>query len=203
VAARRKAARGKKTVRKASARKTKRAPKKRTATRRTKKATAKPSGSFPEVEELVQLMDAHGLLEVDYESSPDGSRRVRVSRQGVAAAAAAPAPVAALAPTAAPVPAAAQNAPTPDVASAPGEADGLHAFTSPMVGTFYRAPSPETPTFVNVGDRVDETSTLCIIEAMKVMNEITPDIAGEVVSVEVENGEAVEYGQTLFLIRPS
>jgi acetyl-CoA carboxylase biotin carboxyl carrier protein len=210
VAARRKAARSKKTARKARAPKAKRATKqratkkratkKRATARRAKKAPAESGGSFPEVEELVQLMDAHGLLEVDYESSPDGSRRVRVSRQGVAAShVSAPAP----APAPAAAPAAAASAPSPDVASPADVADGLHAFNSPMVGTFYRAPSPETPPFANVGDQVDETSTLCIIEAMKVMNEITPDIAGEVVSVEVENGEAVEYGQTLFLIRPS
>ncbi|HZL98611.1 MAG TPA: acetyl-CoA carboxylase biotin carboxyl carrier protein, partial [Planctomycetota bacterium] len=87
-------------------------------------------------------------------------------------------------------------------ASAPaGEA--LHAFKSPMVGSFYRAPSPEAAPFVSVGDHVDPTTTVCIIEAMKVMNEIVPDISGTVVSIEVENGEAVEYGQTLFLIRPS
>ena len=87
--------------------------------------------------------------------------------------------------------------------SAPsGPAEELHAFKSPMVGTFYRAPNPEASAFVSVGDRIDEDSTVCIIEAMKVLNEIAPDMAGEVVSIEVENGEAVEFGQTLFLIRP-
>jgi acetyl-CoA carboxylase biotin carboxyl carrier protein len=72
-----------------------------------------------------------------------------------------------------------------------------------MVGTFYRAPSPEAPPFASVGDKIDEHTTVCIIEAMKVMNEITPDKPGEIVSIEVENGEAVEYGQPLFLIRPA
>lgn len=205
MAARRKAARGKKKVRKASARtatssrKAKGAVTKRKTARRGGKSTAaKPAGSFPEIEELVQLMDAHGLLEVDYESSPDGSRRVRVSRQGVAAG---PAVAPSAVPATAPEATAAASAPTPDVVPTPGDTDGLHAFSSPMVGTFYLAPSPEAAPFVNVGDRVDETSTLCIIEAMKVMNEITPDLAGEIVSIEVENGEAVEYGQTLFLLR--
>jgi acetyl-CoA carboxylase biotin carboxyl carrier protein len=81
--------------------------------------------------------------------------------------------------------------------------EGLHIFKSPMVGTFYRAPSPEAAPFISVGDKIDEHTTVCIIEAMKVMNEITPDKAGEIVSIEVENGEAVEFGQPLFLIRPA
>ena len=160
---------------------------------------ARASGAFGEVEELVRLMDAHGLLEVDFESSPDGSRRIRVSRQE--APGFQPAgfvPQAAPAPAASGAAAAASEAAEP---AAPAVDPNLHAFKSPMVGTFYRAPSPEAPPFASVGDKVDEHTTLCIIEAMKVMNEITPDVSGEVVSIEVENGEAVEFGQTLFLIR--
>jgi acetyl-CoA carboxylase biotin carboxyl carrier protein len=100
--------------------------------------------------------------------------------------------------------AAAALAPSSKPAPAPAPStEGLHAFKSPMVGTFYRAPSPEAAPFVSVGDKIDEHSTICIIEAMKVMNEITPDKGGEVVSIEVENGEAVEFGQPLFLIRPA
>ena len=97
----------------------------------------------------------------------------------------------------------AEAAPAAPAAAAPRQDESLHAFKSPMVGTFYRAPSPEASAFASVGDTVDENSTVCIIEAMKVMNEIAPDVRGEVVSIEVENGEAVEYGQTLFLIRPA
>lgn len=70
-----------------------------------------------------------------------------------------------------------------------------------MVGTFYSAASPETPSFVNVGDRVNEKSTVCIIEAMKLMNELEAEVKGEIVSVLVENGQLVEYGQPLFLVR--
>jgi acetyl-CoA carboxylase biotin carboxyl carrier protein len=163
-------------------------------------AAARPS-AYPEVEELVRLMDRHGLLEVDYESAPDGSRRIRVSRTSAPGSAASHAPatgggVTHLAAHAVTTPARAEAPP-----AAPGET--LHAFKSPMVGSFYRAPSPDAPPFVSVGDRVDPQVTVCIIEAMKVMNEIVPDVSGEVVSIEVENGEAVEYGQTLFLIRPS
>jgi acetyl-CoA carboxylase biotin carboxyl carrier protein len=87
------------------------------------------------------------------------------------------------------------------VAAEPAAAPAGKVIKSPMVGTFYRAPSPEAPPFASVGDQVDMHGTICIIEAMKVMNEITPDVAGTVVSIEVENGEAVEFGQTLFLIR--
>lgn len=78
----------------------------------------------------------------------------------------------------------------------------LHKIVSPMVGTFYSAASPETPSFVNVGDRVSEKSTVCIIEAMKLMNELEAEIKGEIVSVLAENGQLVEYGQPLFLVKP-
>jgi acetyl-CoA carboxylase biotin carboxyl carrier protein len=177
--------------------------------RRGKSAAARSarsaSSSFPEVEELVQLMDRHGLLEVDWETGADGTRRVRVSRAGHAAPAGpvhvglAPMPAVQPAPSAA----AAGSAPSKPAPPPAHSTEGLHIFKSPMVGTFYRAPSPEAAPFVSVGDKIDEHSTVCIIEAMKVMNEITPDKSGEVVSIEVENGEAVEFGQPLFLIRAS
>jgi acetyl-CoA carboxylase biotin carboxyl carrier protein len=185
--------------------------KKKTTTTRTRRPTARrrvasgsrrkaepaTTGRFPDVEDLVELMDRHGLLELVYESTADGSRHIRISRTS--------APGVTHAAPAAPAPAApATAAPSPAPATAPSEEPrdaSLHAFTSPMVGTFYRAPSPEASPFVSVGDRVDEHGTVCIIEAMKVMNEIAPDVSGEIVSIEVENGEAVEYGQTLFLIR--
>ncbi len=174
------------------------------------KGARKGPGRFPEVEELVELMDRHGLLEVEFHTAPDGTRRVRLARAGAAGTVhGGSAPHAGThghrphdgghaGSPAGPRPAGAEAT---AAAAEPGEK--LHAFASPMVGTFYRAPSPEAPPFVSVGDKVDEHRTVCIIEAMKVMNEITPDVAGEVVSIEVENGEAVEYGQTLFLIRPA
>jgi acetyl-CoA carboxylase biotin carboxyl carrier protein len=166
-------------------------------------APARPGkpGAYPEVEELVRLMDRHGLVEVEFESVPDGSRRIRVCRAGASsgyAALHAHHEHAAPAAHAAPAPAGRGEQAPP---AAAGET--LHAFKSPMVGSFYRAPSPDAAPFVSVGDHVDPATTVCIIEAMKVMNEIVPDVSGTVVSIEVENGEAVEYGQTLFLIRPS
>jgi acetyl-CoA carboxylase biotin carboxyl carrier protein len=87
-------------------------------------------------------------------------------------------------------------------AAASVEDNGLHYITSPIVGTFYRAPSPSADPFVRSGSFVEEGATLCIVEAMKLMNEIPADIAGEVVKICVENGQPVEYGQRLFGVRP-
>ena len=92
------------------------------------------------------------------------------------------------------------SAPAAPAAAAPAAAQQGHAVTSPMVGTFYRAPSPGADPFVQVGDTVKEGQTLCIIEAMKLLNEIESDKAGVVLEVLAENGQAVEYGQPLFVI---
>ena len=81
--------------------------------------------------------------------------------------------------------------------------DGLHPFDSPMVGTFYRKPSPDDAAFVEVGDVVKKGDVLCIVEAMKVMNEIQSDVAGEIVEILVEDASSIEYGQTLFKVRKS
>jgi acetyl-CoA carboxylase biotin carboxyl carrier protein len=104
-----------------------------------------------------------------------------------------PAPVAA-APTAAEVKAAEQKA------EAESEA-GLHIITSPIVGTFYRSPSPESGTFVNVGDRITKGKVLCIIEAMKLMNEIESDVEGVITKIYPSNGQPVEYGEKLFAVK--
>ena len=88
-------------------------------------------------------------------------------------------------------------------ASPPPVDDGLHHFASPMVGTFYRKPGPKDASFVEVGDVVKKGDVLCIVEAMKVMNEIKSDVAGEIVEALVEDAHSVEYGQTLFKIRKS
>ncbi|WNS44344.1 acetyl-CoA carboxylase biotin carboxyl carrier protein [Paenibacillus sp. MMS20-IR301] len=111
--------------------------------------------------------------------------------------------------TPAPQPQSLQHVAPPVVSEAPAAAQqsqssaegALHKIVSPMVGTFYSAASPETPSFVNVGDRVNEKSTVCIIEAMKLMNELEAEVKGEIVSVLAENGQLVEYGQPLFLVR--
>jgi acetyl-CoA carboxylase biotin carboxyl carrier protein len=111
------------------------------------------------------------------------------------------------------VPAAALTAPvlgaTPVVAAAPAPApvpaapeESLHSVKSPIVGTFYEAPSPGAPPFIKVGDVVAEGQVLCIVEAMKLLNEIESDVAGEVVRILATNGQPIEYGQELFAIRP-
>ncbi|MEK9633401.1 MAG: acetyl-CoA carboxylase biotin carboxyl carrier protein [Opitutae bacterium] len=92
----------------------------------------------------------------------------------------------------------------PAATPAPAEKDdGSHPFTSPMVGTFYRKPSPDDAAFVEIGDTIKKGDVLCIVEAMKVMNEIQSDVSGEVIEILVEDSTSVEYGQTLFKIRQS
>jgi len=90
----------------------------------------------------------------------------------------------------------------PKAAAPPAAEQGLHTVRSPIVGTFYEAPSPGAPPFVKVGDSVELGQILCIVEAMKLMNEIESDIAGEIVKKLVSNGEPIEYGQELFAVRP-
>ena len=114
---------------------------------------------------------------------------VRAQEGGFVAAA----PAAAVAPQAAAAPAAAEPEP-----AAPKRGEEI---LSPMVGTFYRAPSPDTSPFVEVGDRIGRESVVCIVEAMKVMNEIKAEVEGEILEILVQNGEPVEFGQPLFLVR--
>jgi acetyl-CoA carboxylase biotin carboxyl carrier protein len=101
---------------------------------------------------------------------------------------------------AAPVPVPAPATPPP--AAAPAPEQGLHTVKSPIVGTFYEAPSPGAPPFVKVGDTVEVGQVLCIVEAMKLLNEIESDVAGEIVKKLAVNGQPIEYGQELFVIRP-
>jgi acetyl-CoA carboxylase biotin carboxyl carrier protein len=140
---------------------------------------------------LIELVESSGIGELEIQ---EGEERVRITR-GVAPGAAASAPgYATAASLAAPAPAAVAEAP-----AAPAESEG-HLVRSPMVGTFYRATSPGAKPFVEVGDSVQVGDTLCIIEAMKLMNEIEADKAGVVRQVLAENGQPVEYGQPLVVI---
>ncbi len=91
----------------------------------------------------------------------------------------------------------------PPPAVAPGSGESLLEITSPMVGTFYRAPAPDEPPFINVGDRIRSGQTVCIIEAMKLMNELESEVSGEVVEILLQNGEPVEFNQPLIRIRPT
>mgnify|MGYP001025073778 CR=1 FL=1 len=142
---------------------------------------------------LIELVETSGIAELELQ---EGEERVRITRTVSQAQTpvmfhAAPAPVAPIA-----VPAAAAPAPEAALPSAP---EG-HAVKSPMVGTFYRSASPGAPPFVEIGDTVAQGDTLCIVEAMKLMNEIESDASGTIKAILVENGQAVEFGQPLFII---
>jgi acetyl-CoA carboxylase biotin carboxyl carrier protein len=149
------------------------------------------------VKKLIELLDESGIAEIEITEGEDSVRISRNVSPGVAIAPAAPAqapPAAAVAAATAPPPPAA----TPAAPSEP-EDEG-YLVTAPMVGTFYSAPSPGSPSFVQVGDRVNEGDTLCIVEAMKMMNQIEADVSGVVKSIRAQNGDPVEYGQILFVI---
>lgn len=155
-----------------------------------------------EIREIIKLVDASSIDEFVYEA--DGAK-VKLKKNGGITEVVAPKQV-----VAAPVVAVAPVAPAPapkvevavEVAEAPvADTTDLHKITSPMVGTFYQAPNPESPAFVKVGDKVGDESIVCIVEAMKLFNEIEAEIKGEIVEVLVKDGQLVEYGQPLFLVK--
>lgn len=154
-----------------------------------------------EIKELIKLVDQTSVHELEIEN--DGAKLAirkpgRTEVVNVQTSPAVPTYV-----PAAPVPAAppAEAAPAEPQAAAPAN-DNLHRITSPMVGTFYRAPSPDAQAFVNIGDRVTEKTVVCILEAMKLMNPLEAEVNGEIVDILVENGQLVEYGTPLFLVKP-
>ncbi len=146
---------------------------------------------FEELRRLLRLLEKRGVSEFEYE---DEARRLRLVRGASGRLVVAPEPAYA-------APSAAPPAPGHAPAAAPADDAGIEYVTSPFVGTFYRSPSPDAPTFVEIGSNVREGQTLCIVEAMKLMNEIEADCAGAVVEILVENGKSVEFGQKLFKIR--
>lgn len=143
-----------------------------------------------ELKALLRLLDGTDVAELEIEEE---GRRVRIRRGGAAPPAGEAAP-----PAQAPV-AAAVGVPR---ASAPAEGAGLLRIEAPMVGTFYRAPAPDAEPYVREGDIVQKGSVVCIVEAMKLMNEIESEVRGRIVRIAVENGAPVEYGQPLFLLEP-
>ncbi len=145
------------------------------------------------VKKLIELLEESGIAEIEISEGEDS---VKISRYGSNFAA--PVPLAMPAVAAAPA-AAAAAAPASALAMAEAEEDG-HVVPAPMVGTFYNAPSPGSAPFVQVGDRVSIGDALCIIEAMKMMNQIEAEVAGTIKSIRVQNGDPVEYGQVLFVI---
>jgi len=145
------------------------------------------------VKKLIELLDESGIAEIEI---TEGEESVRISRYSQNAPVAVPVAAPIAAPAAAPV--TAPEAAPAAVAIEPEE-DGYEV-NSPMVGTYYAASSPGAAPYVQVGDRVNEGDTLCIIEAMKMMNQIESDVSGVIKSMRIQNGEPVEFGQTLFVI---
>ena len=143
------------------------------------------------LKKLIDLVQESGIAELEI---TEGEEKVKIVKGGVVAAAA-PAPVM-MAPAPAQHPAATG---APAAEAAPAAPEG-HVVKAPMVGTFYRSPSPDAKVFVEVGQAVKEGDTICIIEAMKLMNEIEADASGTVKAILVENGQPVEYGQPLFIL---
>lgn len=168
-----------------------------------------------DIRELVQLLEASQLEELELEKE---GARLRLKKTGVTSTLQAPlagpqsiAPAQPLAAqttsavTAAEAPAAESTSTTDTVAEQREEGvldeENLHKIVAPMVGTFYQASAPDAEPYVRIGDHVDEKTVVCIVEAMKLMNEIEAEVNGEIVKVLVENGQLVEYGQPLFLVK--
>ena len=161
-----------------------------------------------ELKELIEFLIEKDIAEFELER---GDVKVRIKRAGehtlvhshnearffaVPSANASPVQVGVV-PTAPPTP-----PPASATAAAPAPEEGLHTVKSPIVGTFYEAPSPGAPPFVKIGDTVELGQVLCIVEAMKLLNEIESDVAGEIVKKLANNGQPIEYGQELFVVRP-
>lgn len=160
-----------------------------------------------ELKELIEFLIEKDIAEFELER---GDVKVKIKRAGEHTVvhshadpryyAVAPPPMPAMEMSAAPVAAPAAAASTPP--AKPAQEEGLHTVKSPIVGTFYEAPSPGAPPFVKVGDTVEVGQVLCIVEAMKLLNEIESDVAGEIVKKLANNGQPIEYGQELFVVRP-
>jgi acetyl-CoA carboxylase biotin carboxyl carrier protein len=175
-------------------------------TSKTARSSAKKSSETPkaslnmqELRELAELVNEYGFTDFEFENE---NIRIHLSKMTTPQFVQAAQPVATSAPVAAPQSAPQASPAETPAAEPPVDADAdLFKITSPIVGTFYRSPSPDKPPYVQEGDKVSESSVVCIVEAMKLMNEIQAETSGEVVRIYVENGQPVEYGQPLFGIR--
>ncbi|MBI2900841.1 MAG: acetyl-CoA carboxylase biotin carboxyl carrier protein [Planctomycetes bacterium] len=146
-----------------------------------------------EIRRILELMEANKVVELEYEQ---GDKRIKLRRSDEHAPAAVAFP-----PVVASAPPLTVVAPPPTAETAPpARASNIVEFKSPLVGTFYRAPRPDADPYVNVGDEVGPDKVLCVVEAMKMMNEIKAEMHGIVREILVKNGQAVEYGETLFVI---
>jgi acetyl-CoA carboxylase biotin carboxyl carrier protein len=153
-----------------------------------------------ELRELAELVNEHGFTDFEFENE---NIRIRLSKTAPAQYVQAVQPVASSAPVSAPPQTTAASTSADSVSAEPAvdsDAD-LFKITSPIVGTFYRSPAPDKDPYVKEGDKVSDSTVVCIVEAMKLMNEIQAETSGEIVKIYVENGQPVEYGQPLFGIR--
>lgn len=156
-----------------------------------------------EIRELIKLVDQSGIEEFIFESA--GSKlKMKKSTGTTTYAAALEAPVVKSVPVqetpkSAPV---VQEVPSPEASKSAIDQTDLHKITSPMVGTFYQSPSPDADVYVKLGDKINAQSVVCIVEAMKLFNEIEAEVDGEIVEILVKDGQLVEYGQPLFLVKP-
>ena len=169
------------------------------------RAAQKPAASvnMDELRELIGLLRDNGLAELELENEGFRVRLRRESERAESSHVSVPHHDPAAAQTPAPAPAPSGPAhPGTQATTAAAQDQDLHIIQSPIVGTFYRSPSPTAEAFVKIGSNVEPESVVCIIEAMKLMNEIQAEASGEVVKIYVENGQPVEYGQPLFGIKP-
>ncbi|MBE7383311.1 MAG: acetyl-CoA carboxylase biotin carboxyl carrier protein [Leptolyngbya sp. SIO1E4] len=158
--------------------------------------------NFNELRELVATMNQTDIAELTLKSADfeltlrkQGTVAVASSAEAISSLESAPIPVVEMPP-------AVTATPTPTPAPPPKVDSNLAEIASPMVGTFYRSPAPEEPAFVGIGDRIQVGQTVCIIEAMKLMNELEAEVSGEIVEILVDNAQPVEFGQPLMRVRP-
>jgi acetyl-CoA carboxylase biotin carboxyl carrier protein len=150
------------------------------------------------IRSLAEIMVEHDLSRIEWQ---EGESQVLLRRGQPVALSYSPPPAQAAMPAAPPPPAASSDGAS--AASAPGTARGNEVFIrSPMVGTFYSSADPESPAFVSVGDAVSPDTVVCLVEAMKVFNEIKAEVTGRIEKILVKNGDSVEYGQKMFLLKP-
>ena len=169
---------------------------------KTTSSTPKASLNMQELRELAELVNEHGFTDFEFENE---NIRIRLSKTAAPQFVQAVQPVASSSPVAASQPGnaspAAESLETVSAETPVDSDEGLFKITSPIVGTFYRSPSPDKDPYVTEGDKVSDSTVVCIVEAMKLMNEIQAETSGEIVKIYVENGQPVEYGQPLFGIK--
>ena len=156
--------------------------------------------NLKDIKGIVDLMKKNSVSEFEME---EGDFKIKLKRKGADVESPVMVAAAPVVPAAAPLPEVAAPAPAPAAASAPASAPEGPEVKSPMIGTFYRKPSPDADSYVEVGSVVEPDTVVCIIEAMKVMNEIKAEVKGAIAEVLVEDGKPVEYGQALFRIEPN